>query len=176
MASTAQVPEIAPSAPTAKVPLGSLLVVCVVAVVLAIGGCAGVLLFLAHSGRLGAASTTQVIVEKPKADDVPAKNVALDPMLVNLADEDGHSYLRLGVVLAEDPGKDAKAKEEKPAPGADAAVRDAVLGVLGKKRAAELLAADGKEQLKKELKAALDAQVPEAKVRAVYFTDFLVQR
>jgi len=177
MASTASVPEVATSTPAVKVPLGSLLVVCVVAVVLAIGGCAGVLLYLAKHGKLGAASSAQptVIVEKVKEEAVPTKNVMLEPMLVNLADEDGHSYLRLSVVLAEEQEKDAK-KEEKPEPGANAAVRDAVLSVLGKKHAAELLAVDGKDALKKELKAALTEQVATAKVQSVYFTDFLVQR
>lgn len=166
-----------PKAPAVKVPLGSLLVVCLVAGVLAIGGSAGVLLYLAKHGKLGAASTVQtVMVEKEKAESTPTRNVPLEPLLVNLADEDGHSYLRLGVVLAEELEKDAKPKEEKPAPGADAAVRDAVLGVLGKKHAADLLSADGKDSLKKELAAALKEQVPEAKIRSVYFTDFLVQR
>ncbi len=176
MASTAPVPELS-NAPVAKVSLGSLLVVCVVAVILAVGGCAGVLLYLAHHGKLGAASTAPAAtVEKAKAETVLTKNVMLEPLLVNLADEDGHSYLRLGVVLAEEAEKDAKAKEEKPVAGADAAVRDAVLSVLGKKHASELLGANGKEELKKELKDALEAKVPEAKVQSVYFTDFLVQR
>jgi len=152
-----------------------MLVVCVLAVVLAVGGSAGALLYLAKSGKLGGTSATPTTVIV-KAEEVATHNVALEPMLVNLADADGHSYLRLGVVLAEETEKDAKAKEEKPAPGADAAVRDAVLGVLGKERAADLLEADGKERLKKELKAALDQQAPQAKVHAVYFTDFLVQR
>ena len=152
-----------------------MLVVCVLAVLLAVGGSAGVLMYLAKSGKLGggAAAPATVVV---KTEEVATHNVALEPMLVNLADADGHSYLRLGVVLAEETDKDAKAKEEKPAPGADAAVRDAVLGVLGKEHAADLLAPEGKEQLKKELKAALEEQAPQAKVRSVYFTEFLVQR
>lgn len=175
MASTVPVPEIS-NAPAVKVPLGSLLVVTVIAVVLAIGGCAGVLLYLAHHGKLGAASTPAPVVVVEKAEALPTHNVTLEPMLVNLADDDGHSYLRLGVVLAEEQEKDAKAKEEKPAPGADAAVRDAILSVLGKKHASDLLSPDGKDTLKKELKAALDAEVPTAKVQSVYFTDFLVQR
>jgi flagellar FliL protein len=177
MATTASVPEVS-SAPAVKVPLSSLLVVCVVAVVMAIGGCAGVLLYLAHHGKLGAASTApvQVVAEKEKAEAPPTKNVVLEPMLVNLADAGGHSYLRLSVVLAEEVGKDAKAKDETPVPGADAAVRDAVLTVLGSKTSAQLLAVDGKESLKEELKAALDQQVPDAKVHAVYFTNFLVQQ
>lgn len=175
MANAAAVPEVQASAPAAKVPLGSLLVVCVVAVVLAIGGSAGVLLFLAHSGKLGAAST--VSAAKTKVEDAPTKNVVLDPLLVNLADEGGHSYLRVSVVLAEAVDKDEKAKpEEKPVAGANAAVRDAILTVLSSKHAADLLAPDGKEALKKELKQAINEEVPAANVQTVYFTDFLVQQ
>lgn len=169
----------APPAPAAKTPLGSLLLVALVAVVLAIAGSAGTLLYLSKTGKLGAASAPQpqIVVKEVPVSPADTKNVSLEPLLVNLADEDGHAYLRLGVVLAEEIDKEKKAeKEEKPAPGADAAVRDAILGVLGRKHAAELLNADGKEALKKELQEALEKQVPTAKVHAVYFTDFLVQR
>jgi flagellar FliL protein len=178
MASTVQVPEVAGQAQSAKLPLVPLLLVCVVTAVLAVGGCAGVLFYFVHSGRLGgvAGVAQSGVAKDAKAEDAPTKNVALEPLLVNLADDDGHAYLRLGLVLAEEVSKDAKPAEEKPGPEANAAVRDAVLDVLGKKHAAELLQSDGKDALKKELKAALDARVPEAKVRAVYFTDFLVQR
>lgn len=176
MANAAAVPEVRANAPAAKVSLGSLLVVCVVAVVLAVGGSAGALLFLAHSGKLGGASAASAAAQ-PKAEDVATKNVVLEPLLVNLADDGGHSYLRVSVVLAEAVGKDEKAKpDEKPVPGANAAVRDAILTVLSSKHAADLLAPNGKEELKKELKQAIDQEVPTAEVQTVYFTDFLVQQ
>ncbi|MDE1161706.1 MAG: flagellar basal body-associated FliL family protein [Acidobacteriaceae bacterium] len=175
MASSAAVSDVQPSS-VVKVPLGSLLVVCVVAVVLAVGGSAGVLLYLSKHGKLVSTVQLQPAVPETAKEATPTHNVMLEPILVNLADADGHSYLRLGVVLAEELEKDAKPKEDKPAPGGDAAVRDAVLGVLGKKHAAELLEPEGKDALKKEVREALEARVPTAKVRAVYFTDFLVQR
>lgn len=177
MATTVSVPELATAPKAAKVSLSSILLICLLAALAAVGGSAGVLLYLSRHGKLGSASAPVVIeqVKQPKeAVSQRTKNVVLEPMLVNLADADGHSYLRLGVVLAE--AVDEKAKEDKPAPGADAAVRDSVLGVLGRKHAAELLQQDGKDALKREVKAALDSQVPEAKVRSVYFTEFLVQR
>ena len=178
MSTTASVSEVTAAAKTAKLSFASMLLLSVLAALAAVGGSAGVLLYLSRHGKLGAASAPVVIeqVKKPKeTDSGPTKNVVLEPMVVNLADGDGHSYLRLGVVLAESAGEKAK-EEGKPAPGADAAARDAVLSVLGKKHAAELLQPDGKDALKREMKAALDAQVPDAKVRAVYFTEFLVQR
>lgn len=179
MSTTASISEVtAAAAKTARVSFVSMLLLSVLAALAAVGGSAGVLLYLSRHGKLGAASAPVVIEQVKKAKDAdngPTKNVVLEPMVVNLADVDGHSYLRLGVVLAESAGEKAK-DEGKPAPGADAAVRDAVLSVLGKKHAAELLQPDGKDGLKREMKAALDKQVPDAKVRAVYFTEFLVQR
>jgi flagellar FliL protein len=57
-----------------------------------------------------------------------------------------------------------------------AAVRDTVLMVLGRQTADGLLAVDGKEHLKSELKAALSERNTDLKVKDVFFTDFLVQR
>ena len=57
-----------------------------------------------------------------------------------------------------------------------AAVRDTVLTVLGRQTADGLLAADGKEHLKAELKSAIAEHNPDLKVKDVFFTDFLVQR
>ena len=178
MSTASSVSEIREPAPKTKLSLVSTLLICILTAVAAVGGSSGVLLYMVRHGKLGSASAPVVIEQSESHKDAPAaktKNVVLEPMLVNLADPDGHSYLRLSVVLAE--AADERAKEEgKPAPGADAAVRDAVLSVLGKKHAGDLLAADGKDQLKQELQQALAAGVPEAKVRAVYFTEFLVQR
>ncbi|MFC6644290.1 flagellar basal body-associated protein FliL [Granulicella cerasi] len=178
MGSSAVVPgNSSATSASVKVPIGSMLIVGVITALLAIGGCAGVLLYLAKKGKLGAASATPapVVVNELHDDATPLQNVMLETMLVNLADADGHSYLRIGVVLGEEADLKAK-KEEKPVPGADAALRDAVLGVLGKKQSAQLLADAGKEDLKKELKIAVNEAVPSAHVRAVYFTDYLVQR
>ena len=63
-------------------------------------------------------------------------------------------------------GKDADA----------AAVRDTALAVLGGRPSEGLLATDGKERLKAELKAAIAEHNPELKVTDLFFTEFLVQR
>jgi flagellar FliL protein len=170
-------------APEVKVPILPLLIVCVVAVVLAAAGCGGVMIFLAKKGKLGLGSAAPVVVEAKKEAET-SHPVVLDPMLVNLADDDGHAYLRVSIVLQEadatDPqdGKDKKKEgaEAKPVAGANAALRDTILDVLGKQKSPALLDPEGKEHLKGDLKDALDKEVPEAKVKAVYFTDFLVQR
>jgi flagellar basal body-associated protein FliL len=43
-------------------------------------------------------------------------------------------------------------------------------------KADELLTADGKSQLKRNVLAAVQKHVPELGVREIYFTEFLVQR
>ena len=115
--------------------------------------------------------------------------MVLEPILVNLADEGGHAYLRLGLTLdvegnaaGPEAGQDAKdskdskdAKDAKAPSEQDLAVRDTVLAVLGQQTSAWLLGPDGKEHLKIELKEALAKHNADLKVKSVYFTDFLVQ-
>jgi flagellar FliL protein len=110
--------------------------------------------------------------------------MVLEPLLVNLADAGGSSYLRVALTLRvadviDKKGakaSDEKSKNDKGAEDAVAAVRDTVLTVLGRQTADGLLAADGKEHLKTELKAALAEHNADLKVKDVFFTDFLVQR
>ncbi len=162
------------SVPAAKLPVMTLLVCCLVTVVLAVSGSVGAVLFLARSGKLGGMASAAG--EKKNAEAVTHLK-ALEPMLINLADEGGHAYLRLGVVLAEEDEPGAKPKEEtKPVAGADASVRDTIFDVLGRQTSAGLLALDGKERLKAELMKAITERNADLHVRTVYFTDFLVQR
>ena len=166
----------------------SLILVVLVAVVVSVGGLGGAAYWLVKSGRLpiGGApakveAATKVVVEEPKS-----RMVALDPLLVNLADEGGKSYVRVAIALRvvdPPPVKGAKEKpEEKPEKGKvvinedDVLMRDAALEVLGRQTGAVLLAPDGKERVKAQLRAALQASVPKLKVVDVLFTDFLVQR
>ena len=191
MATTAQVPELDAAAPNpqsaapAKPPIMMLLVLIVVTVLLTVGGVAGIVIYLAKSGRLttnGAA--VAVSAPAPKADElkVATHAMVMEPMLVNLVDADGHGYLRAGITLQiENPPKkksekEPEAKDGKVAAEVSAPLRDAVLAVLGRQRSEELLMPDGKERLKRELKLALAERVPESKVTEIYFTDFLVQR
>jgi len=185
MSDEESVEEALPAAEPAKanIPIVPLLFAVVLAVVLATGGAGGFLYWAIKSGRLpmGGVKTVQVVVEK-----VPMKTklVPLDPLLVNLADPDGRSYLRISLTLkVEDPPppKDAKEKPEAPEKGKpknefEAEERDVALSVLGEQTGVKLLEADGKENLKKELLSAFKEQVPDAKVVDVLITEFLVQR
>jgi flagellar FliL protein len=173
-----------PAAPVAasvaaKVPVVPLLIAVVVGIVIATLGVGGLIYYLAHIGRLptlgGAAQKAEAVA--PAATHA----MELEPLLVNLADAGGSSYLRMSLTLrvADAPEKKANNEKKKDEKGTDesvAAVRDTVLTVLGRQTADSLLAADGKARLKTELKSALAEHNADLKVIDVFFTDFLVQR
>ena len=175
--------EAAAKAPAARVPMLPLLLTMLVAVVLGGGAVIGAGWYLLRSGKLpvvqGASEQQAVAVPVVKT-----RLMAMEPMLVNLADPDGRSYLRLSATLrvedaplakGEKP-KEEKAEKGKPAPEDQAALRDAALAVLGHQSSADLLAEGGKDQLKSKLLASFNEHVPDPRVKEVLFTEFLVQR
>jgi flagellar FliL protein len=181
-ASTSSPNAPAPASVAAKVPVVPLLIAVVAGVVIAVLGVGGVVYYLARTGRLPMPGRAPQKIEV----DVPVTTHAmvLEPLLVNLADAGGSSYLRIALTLrvadvADKKGakaKDEKSKDDKEADETVAAVRDTVLTVLGQQTADGLLAADGKAHLKAELKKALAEHNADLKVMDVFFTDFLVQR
>jgi flagellar protein FliL len=124
------------------------------------------------------------VTQRAQTDAVSARSIALEPMLVNLADGSGSSYLRVSMTLkvadsADKKGakaKDDKGQTDKASEDGVAAIRDTVLSVLGRQTSDGLLAVDGKERLKAELRRALNERNSDLKVLDVFVTDFLVQR
>lgn len=137
----------------------------------------GALYYLARSGRL---SLHKGAVSKSVSNvDIRTHLLALDPLLVNLADPDGSTYARLSITLEVEGSATAEGSKKSGDKGGDdevAAVRDTALTVLGQQTANDLLAAHGKEDLKAELLKAFNQNNPGIKVRKILFTDFLVQR
>ncbi len=170
-------PEKSEAAARAVVPMVPLLLSVVAAVVMAVAvlGAAGWWMF--RSGRLPVvqgATHVETIKEQP----AKTKLVPLEPLLVNLVDSGGRSYLRVAMTLRVLDVESAKVQPEKTKPvnENEAALRDAALDILGKQTAADLLAPDGKARLKVELRGEMERRVPEAKVMDVLFTEFLVQQ
>jgi flagellar basal body-associated protein FliL len=95
----------------------------------------------------------------------------LETFVMNLADRDARSYLRVGIDLG--LGREIGKGENAPPVGQ---VRDTILDVLAQARVEDLLTAPGKEKLKADLLHALQERVPELQVEDVYFTEFLIQR
>jgi flagellar FliL protein len=165
---------------SARVSLMPLLVSTVVAVIVSVGVLGGAGFWMIKSGRLplGKGATTGEVVKRPLPK---TKLLALEPLLVNLSDPGGRSYLRVAITFRVDdlpPAKGAKPAEEKgkPVNENEAAMRDAALTVLGRQTGDALLAPEGKERLKTDLRSAMAEYVPEIKVDDVLFTEFLVQR
>ena len=168
----------------AAVPVLSLMMSVVAAVVVATGVLGGAGWWLVRSGHLPVVQGASQGAAKPevtKADPAKSRLVALEPLLVNLADSGGKSYLRVAMTLREEVPAVKNEKAKEPEKGKvenpdEAAMRDAALDVLGRQTSASLLAADGKQRLKDELRDVLVKRVPEAKVKDVLFTEFLVQQ
>lgn len=160
-----------------RLPVAWVLMFIALGAVIASLGFGGVLYYLARSGRLSMRGSA--VVKTAPAAMIDTHLMVLDPLLVNLADEGGSSYLRLSMTLqVTDPAakKDSKAKDDKGSDDAVAAVRDTALSVLGRQTSDSLLASEGKDRLKLELKKALAEHNAGLKVKELFFTDFLVQR
>jgi flagellar basal body-associated protein FliL len=95
----------------------------------------------------------------------------LETFVLNLADAEQRSYLRIGIDL----GLNQAAKQsEASAPVAE--IRDTILTVLSQAKLDDLLTAPGKAKLKTDLLHALQERMPQLGVEEVYFTEFLIQR
>jgi flagellar FliL protein len=168
------------SAGKVKLPVAMLLVVVMLGACLGTGAAGGGVYFLIKSGKLPIPGAAAADGAGASGTEAAAHQMVLEPILVNLADEGGHAYLRLGLTLdvAGDAGKGeaaGDAKSVKTPSEEQLAVRDTVLAVLGQQTSAWLLGPDGKEHLKIELKEALAKHNPQVKVKDLFFTDFLVQ-
>ncbi|HEY4904182.1 MAG TPA: flagellar basal body-associated FliL family protein [Candidatus Sulfotelmatobacter sp.] len=116
-------------------------------------------------------STQQNGADSRTQQNSPVKSTLhLETFVVNLADRDQRSYLRVGVDLG--LNREFKHGEEAPV----AHVRDTILEVLAGAKADDLLTPEGKSRLKADLLQALKESVPELGVREVYFTELLIQK
>ncbi len=169
---------------SAKVAIVPLIAAVIIAVVVSVSLLGGAGYYLIKSGRLTLPASTPVAIKSAPALLPTTHELVLEPVVVNLEDGDGKAYLRVGLTLRivdPDERKESKIKEENPKEArsgaeGEAAIRDTVLAVLGHQTVGDLLAANGKEQLKLALKAALVQHNPELKVADVFFTEFLVQQ
>ena len=113
--------------------------------------------------------------QAPEPAKVPLMVVHLETFVVNLADEDQHAFLRIGVDLGIVEPEKKKTKENESAQPISP-VRDVILGVLMASSSTDLATAEGKQKLKREILKALNDRLPALQTREVYFTEFLLQR
>ena len=176
----------APNAGTKK-GKGKLLIILVATLVLALGGGAAAYFFMARDAANGkgkqASAGDHGDAHEDAGDDGEAHEpavVALPTFTVNLADKDVPRYLRTTVSLliadtekaaALSAGGDHKAAGE---PVRIAMARSAILELLTTKTAEELMTADGKTALKKEI-AERASKAFRFKVNDVLLAEFVVQ-
>lgn len=142
------------------------------ALVAAGGGFAGWRYFKHAKGGADAARAVEAKAE-PSGKPEMKSTLNLEPFLVNLADADNPRFLkvtfRLG--LAE-----AKMGEELAGdPVALAITRDTIISLLSSKMADQVLTAQGKLQLREEVRTRVNAALPKGKIGEVYIVDFVVQ-
>lgn len=131
--------------------------------------------YISHKGLASFNKAAKPAVPAKKADAAPVAVLHLETFVVNLADPDHSSFLRLGVALGLSKPLPKGGESEKDSPFIPN-IRDAILGVLGTWQSSALLAPDGKTKLKQQLLQILKERAPELGVVDIYFTDFLIQQ
>ena len=180
---TADASSLSAPAP-AKIGLGAVLIPVLLSTLITLAAVGGGVAWLLKSGRLGAGAATPAAAALPPATIViappPAHVLALEPMIVNLADAGGRSYLRAAISLRirddKTGSKEEEKKDAKAVDGAAVALRDTTLTVLSSQTSDSLLQPDSRETLKKKLDEQYKLHNPESRVLEIYFTEFLVQR
>ncbi len=125
--------------------------------------------FLARNYLAGAGGNADFTRESDKV----RSTMNLDAFLVNLADLDATRFVKVTFRLGLNESK--LGEELKDDPVTLAATRDAILSILSTKTSDELLSAEGKEQLKKDIRERVGKIIPRGKILEVYIMDFVVQ-
>ena len=128
---------------------------------------------LSGSEEPGNEGEGEEVVEEETRAEVHAL-FELEGFVVNLADTEANSFLRVGIELGLEHDPEGGHGSDDAVP--TARMRDAILAVLSTWESNALLTQEGKAKLKEQLVEVLQERVPEMGVQEVYFTDFLVQR
>lgn len=134
----------------------------------------------------GAAKPSGGAAKSGPAEEKRGAMYTLKDRVVNLAETGGRRYLKIGITLELDIGKDvSKLKGEalkelqKELQGEmsrfEPALYDVIVTTLSAKTFDEVASLDGKERIKKELKEKLSRVMEEPHLLNVYITDFIVQ-
>ncbi len=109
------------------------------------------------------------------AKPVPPKTgiIAMDPFVVNLADEGGTRFLRLTASLVVEGEESAKEISEDAV--VKARIRSAILERLTQETAEHLVTPEGKAELKKVIAEQAAHAAHDVKVTDVLFSEFVVQ-
>jgi flagellar FliL protein len=143
----------------------------VVAVLIAGGGTTAFLLLKKEPEKKEAkdpAKQVPVPDLNQQADIGPQVNI--EEFIVNIISGDTSHYVKASLTV-ELTNAEVKGEVEKRMPQ----VRDAILLLIGNKTFEELQDLQGKKQLKAEITSKINSFLKSGKVKAVYFTNFVVQ-
>ena len=125
-------------------------------------------------GRASAAPVDGKEAEKAAEEGGDRALLAMEPFVVNLADEGGTHFLRTNIqLIIEAKEEEAKLLEEKKVEIMP--MRSAILELLAQQTAAVLVTPEGKEALKEAIKKRAAEVFKKHKVREVLFAEFVVQ-
>ncbi len=96
--------------------------------------------------------------------------VKIDEFIVNIISEEGRHYVKAALTIELDKEEALEETSKRMAQ-----IRDAILLLVGNKTFEELHDLQGKKQLKAELVSKINSFLQTGKVKAIYFTDFVVQ-
>jgi flagellar basal body-associated protein FliL len=155
-----------------KVNVGVVAIAVVACLALAVGGYFIMTRRAIASGKKAASSAAQKL--QPQ-DASPVALLSLAPFVINLADPDHSSFLRIEITLGLSKELPKQSEDAKDSPFVPE-IRDTILSVLNTWQSGDLLANDGKIKLKDQLLSAIQRRIPQLGATQLYFTDFLIQR
>ncbi len=150
-----------------------LIIVIIVAVFLLLAVTAGTTFFLLQqnsSKEETATHTDRVPVPAVKDAATIGPMIDIEEFVVNIISADTPHYVKASLSL-ELNAVEARPETEQRMPQ----IRDAVLLLIGNKTFEELQDLQGKKQLKAELKSRINSFLQTGSVKAIYFTNFVVQ-
>lgn len=143
-------------------------------VVLLLGGGGGAAWYLGFLGGVPEGTEADAAPLDPTAGmadpTVPGAMLEIDPFIANLADESGARYLKttFQIEFATDiVPPDAEARTPQ--------IRDLLLTLLTSKSFEEIRTPAGKQNLREDIINRVNQAIDDDTVRAVYFTEFIVQ-
>jgi flagellar FliL protein len=163
----AKAPAADEAKPDAPAPKGKGKLLVIVGVVVVLVGGAGAAWFL---GFLGHGKSAEAKEEVKDAAPKMGALLALDPFVANLADEDGKRYLKANLQLEFFESKVPEEFNQRMPQ-----IRDLLLTLFTSKLFAEIRTPAGKGVLRDEIINRLNKAMNKDMVKAVYFTEFIVQ-
>ncbi len=143
----------------------------VLVLLLIIGGVAGYfLLFKKEAPQEDQDPGLEVPVPELNQSSTIGPMVDISEFIVNIISDDANHYVKAALTI-ELSNEEVQEEVEKRMPQ----IRDSILLLVGNKTYEELQDLQGKKQLKAELTSKINGILQAGKVKAIYFTDFVVQ-